>query len=182
MIDLVTEAMRSVLTTRLPDPTWKVVTNSLSSADQAPAADAIALTLIEINAIDAMRNAPDEWTPQGYRRAPLVLQLTYMVTYGGSYDESLTRLSRVAQVFHTVQGIEPADLPPALGARIGTIAIRFRNTTIDERQQIFSMTGRPARVALFYQVDAAPIETLRVEGYGDVVEHRIDYLLPEATA
>ncbi|BCB91057.1 hypothetical protein Psuf_083700 [Phytohabitans suffuscus] len=57
------------------------------------------------------------------------------------------------------------------------MAVRLRTTTSEERGQIWAALGRPARLALFYEVDVAPIDLLAdADGWGRVREHRIDYV------
>ena len=56
------------------------------------------------------------------------------------------------------------------------MTVRLRTTTPDERNQIWGALGRPARLALFYDVDVAPVPPLAHEGRGRITEHRIDYV------
>lgn len=176
MIDHVAEVLVQTIRDRMP-PGQKVVLHSLIAADQLPDQQSIAVTLISIDAREDVRNRPDVRTEDGYRKAPLLLRLLFMVSFAKTDDalESLSRLSRVAQALHTTDRIDALDLPGPLAGRL-PLTFRFRNLSLDERQLVFSMLGRDARPALFYEVDAAPIDPLDVEGYRAVVAHRVEYM------
>lgn len=175
MIDHVAEVLVSTLRDRMPGQ--KVALHALLGSDPPPEQNTIAVTLISIDAREDVRNRPDVLTADGYRKAPLLLQLLFMITYGKTEDatESLRRLSLAAQVLHTVDRIPASDLPEPLSDRV-LLRFAFRNLTLDERQLVFAMLGRDARPALFYEVDAALIDVLEPEGYGTVTAHEVQYV------
>ena len=111
-------------------------------------------------------------------RAPLSLKLHYLVTHYDSDDftEVQLRLGRIVQAFHTTPILRAPDLSPALAALVETITIRLTSPPPDERAHVWGLLGRPGRVALFYQVDVAPVPVLEREGAGRVQRHRIDYV------
>lgn len=177
MIREVTDALVAHLRARTPDLGDWVVLNSLSNADTAPATGRLAVAVIAVEEHDHLRNRPPVATADGYRRAPLALRLHYLMTYTGPHDEALIRLARVIQVFHTTPILGPADLPTDVAAEVARLTIRLRTTTPDERNQVWTALGRPARLALFYEVDVAPVDLLEgADGWGRVTEHRIDYV------
>ncbi len=50
--------------------------------------------------------------------------------------------------------------------------------TSDQRNQVWGALGRSGRLALFYDVDVAPVPVLEREGAGRVREHRVEYVGP----
>ena len=69
-----------------------------------------------------------------------------------------------------------ADLQPPLADQVSAIAIRLLSPTADERNQVWGALGRPGRLALFYEVDVAPVPVLEREGAGRVTSHEIRYV------
>ena len=177
MIREVTDALIGHIRSRTPDLGDWVVLNSLSSADTAPASGRLVIAVVAVEEHDHLRNRPLVATGDGYRRAPLALRLHYLMTYTGPHDEALLRLARVIQVFHTTPILGPAELSPEVSAQVARITVRLRTTTPDERNQVWTALGRPARLSLFYEVDVAPVDLLEgPDGWGKVTEHRVDYV------
>ena len=173
----VSEALRDVVHEATPDlGTW-VVLHSLSQADSVPLPDnKCILALVAVAEHPHLRNRPLVEGAAGLVRAPLSLQLTFVITYVGDHDETQTRLARVVQAFHTTPILRLPALDPTLAAEVGTIVIRLLAPSADERNQIWGALGRPGRLALFYEVDVAPVPMLEREGAGRVREHRIDWV------
>ncbi|MCD4536383.1 DUF4255 domain-containing protein [Nocardioides sp. cx-169] len=175
MINEVTRALVAHLHSRTPDLGSWVVVHSLSAADAAPAKDKLALCLLAVDEHDHLRNSPPVEVAGRLQRAPMQLRLSYLVTYFGPHDEAMARLTRVIAVFHTTPVLGQDELPLTLGEQVERVTVRLRNTTADERNQVWSVLGRPGRLALFYTVDVAPVRLLPgLDGDGRVLAHRID--------
>lgn len=102
--------------------------------------------------------------------------MTYLVTYIGEHDEAQTRLGRIVQAFHTTPVVRPPDLAPPLSDDVESLGIRLLAPNADERNQVWGSLGRAGRLALFYEVDVAPVPVLERDGRGRVREHRIDWV------
>ncbi|WP_372700021.1 DUF4255 domain-containing protein [Arthrobacter sp. JSM 101049] len=177
MIRDVSDALRDLIERATPDLDGWVVHHSLSQAETAPVPENKAiLALIDVAEHPHLRNRPLVEGATGLIRAPLSLQLHYLITYIGEHDEAQTRLARIVQAFHTTPILHPPALDPSLAGQVGRLAIRLMAPTADERNQVWSALGRPGRLALFYEVDVAPVPLLEREGSGRVREHRIDYV------
>lgn len=176
MIREVTDALVDVISRATPDlGTW-VVISSLSSADTAPASTRLAVSLYAVEEHPHLRNRPLVPGAAGLVRAPLSLRLSYLMTYVGAHDEAQIRLARVIQAFHTTPIISGPELPVALADQVRSITVRLRTTTADERNQVWGALGTSARLALFYEVDVAPIEVLERTGVGEILTHRVEYV------
>lgn len=176
MILEVSQTLIDVIHDATPDLAPWVESNSLVSGDTVPTDDKASLALIAIAPHPHMTNRPLVEGIAGLVRAPLAVKLTYLITYYGDHEESQTRLARIIQAFHTTPLLTGADLPPRLRATVDAIAIRLLSPTADERNQIWGTLGRPGRLALFYEVDVAPIPVIEREGAGRITSHRIDYV------
>lgn len=177
MILEVSEALVDLIERSTPDLDGWVVQHSLSQAETTPVPENKAvLALLAVAEHPQLRNRPLVEGVGGLVRAPLALQLHYLVTYIGAHDEAQTRLGRIAQAFHTTPILRAPALAPGLAEQVGSLAIRLGAPTADERNQIWSALGRPGRLALFYEVDVAPVPPLERDGAGRVHEHRIDYV------
>jgi Pvc16 N-terminal domain len=173
----VSETLRDLIHDATPDLGSWVVLHSLSQADKAALPDNKAvLALVAVAEHPHLRNRPFVDGLTGLVRAPLSLQLTYLITYIGEHDESQTRLGRIVQVFHTTPIVRRATLAPPLADEVESLTIRLLAPAADERNETWGALGRPGRLALFYQVDVAPVPVLEREGAGRVREHRIDYV------
>lgn len=176
MIREVSETLVDVIEQATPDlGTW-VDISSLSAADKDPTARRLAVALYAVEDHPFLRNRPLVSSAAGYVRAPLALRLHYLLTYVGDHDEAQSRLDRVVAVFHTTPIIGQVQMPPALAAEVQTLTVRLVTTTSDERNQIWGALGRSARLALFYDVDVAPVDLITHDGAGTVATHRIDYV------
>ena len=94
----------------------------------------------------------------------------------GDHDEAQSRLGRIVQAFHTTPILRQPDLKPPVADLVESITTRLTAPTHDERNQIWGALGRAGRLAVFYEVDVAPIPVLEREGAGRLREHRIDYV------
>jgi hypothetical protein len=173
----VSETLRDLVHDATPDLGSWVVLHSLSQADKVALPDNKAiLALVAVAEHPHLRNRPLVEGLTGLVRAPLSLQLSYVVTYIGEHDESQTRLGRIVQAFHTTPIVRPPTLVPPLADDVESLTIRLIAPTADERNQVWGSLGRPGRLSLFYEVDVAPVPVLEREGAGRVREHRIDYV------
>jgi hypothetical protein len=176
VIDQVTAALVAHIQSWLPD-VGTVQVHSLSAADAALPANKMVMALAAVDVHEHLRNLPVVETGDGFQRQPLHLRLSYVVTHTGPHDEAQLRLARVLALFHTTPILRTADLPPGVGAKLGSLTVQPRNTTADERNNIWTAWGREARLALFYNVDVALVDLLEgIEGWGKVTQHRVDYV------
>lgn len=176
MIREVSETLADVIEQATPDLGSWVDLISLSTSDKEPATRRLALALYAVEEHPHLVNRPLVSSPAGYVRAPLALRLHYLATYIGDHDEAQSRLTRVISVFHTTPIIGPGLMPVALARTAASLTVRLVTTTADERNQIWGALGRPARLALFYDVDVAPVDLVARDGAGTVQAHRIDYV------
>jgi hypothetical protein len=176
VINLITAALAAHIESRTPDLGSWVEGHSMSAADPAPTANHLVLALIAVDAHEHLRNSPPVATADSYRRAPLHLRLSYLLTHVGPHDEAQARL-RVLAIFHTTPILRTADLPAVLAGHVSSLTVHLRNTTADERGHIWSALGRQARLALYYTIDVALIDLLDgPDGWGVVTQHRVDYV------
>jgi hypothetical protein len=106
----------------------------------------------------------------------MALRLHYLLTYvDTNHLECQERLAKVAEIFHDTPVLGPERLRPALAAKVGRITVRMRNPGAEERSQVWTSLGRPMRLALYYDVDIAPIESQLPEGAKEVLRREIDY-------
>lgn len=176
MIDLVTDAVVAHLareTRKLGD--WIKVVEI--HHDAAPlTANALHVALYAIDEHGHMRNLPLEESPAGLVRAPLHLRLSYVMTYVSSdHREAQKRLARVVEVFHTTPILRAPVLAPALAERVRALTVRLRSPSLDERNQLWTAFSRPMRLALYYEVDVAPVPVTSHEGHGRIDELEIKY-------
>lgn len=176
MIAEVSLALIDVIHQATPDLGDWVEQHSLSSADGAPTTDKAALALIAVEPHPHTNNEPLVEGIAGLVRAPLALKMHYLATYFGDHDEAQLRLGRIVQAFHTTPILRRLTLQPPLSDMVDTITVRLSSPAPDERNHIWGLLGRPGRVALFYEVDVAPVPVLEREGAGRVLRHRIDYV------
>lgn len=176
MILEVSEALVDVIHAATPEMGAWIELHSLSTAGDAPTSTSAQLALIAVAPHPHMINRPLVEGHKGLMRAPLHLRLTYVVTYLGEHGEAQIRLDRIAQAFHTTPIVKRTDLQPPLSAAVESITIRMLSPTADERNQIWGILGRSGPVALYYEVDVAPVPVIEREGAGRIQEHRIDYV------
>lgn len=179
MIRLVTETIVARLAAATADlGDW--ITVAAADAD-APAlvANNLHVSLYAISEHAHMRNLPLESTIEGYVRTPLWLRLNYVLLYASNdHLETQARLSRVLQVFYAAPILRAPDILPELLDRVETITVRLRTTTLEERFQIWSTLSRPMRLALYYEVDVAPVPMPVTVGRGRVETLDVEYLDP----
>lgn len=179
MIRAVSEALVDVIEQATPDLGAWVALHSLSSADPSPDQTKATLALIAAAPHPHMVNRPMIDGVAGLVRAPMALRLQYLITCFGEHDEAQTRLARIAQAFHTTPVVKATALQPPLATEVASLAVRMLSPTHDERNQIWGALGRPGRLALFYEVDVAPVEVLERDGAGRIDQHRLTFV--EAT-
>jgi len=173
----VTDALTDVIHRATPDLGSWVIQHSLSQGDKDAVTDAKGvIALLAVEEHEHLRNLPLVEGNAGLVRAPLALRLHYLVTYWGVHDEAQRRLARVVQAFHTTPILRSADLQPPLSDEVESITVRLVPADHDRRNQIWGALGRSGRLALFYDVDVAPVPVLEREGAGRVREHRLDYV------
>src|SRR5680860_607128 len=174
VIRAVSEALIGVIHDATPDLGQWVELHSLSTSETGvPGSTKAALALVAVEPHPHMLNRPLIETGAGLVRAPLYLKLHYLITYMGGHDEAQTRIARVVQAFHTTPMLEGPALQPPLAGAVDSLAIRLSSPTADERNQVWGALGRPGRLALFYEVDVAPVSVIERDGAGRVKAHDI---------
>ena len=177
MIRDVTEALIDLIASKTPEtPDWVKATSLHGGGTSEPATDKLHVFLYAVEEHAHLRNQPPVLTPDGYRRPPLALRLHYLVTYfDTSHLECQARLAKVAEIFYDTPVLGPERLKPALAAKVGQITVRMRSPGAEERGQVWTGLGRPMRLALYYDVDIAPIESQLAEGGKQIVRREVDY-------
>jgi hypothetical protein len=178
VIGEVSQALIDLIHRATPDLAPWVEQHSLSAADTAPPDSKAALALVAVEPHPFTINDPLVEGIAGLVRPPLSLKLHYLITHynAGDFAEVQLRLGRIVQAFHTTPILRSPDLQPTLADLVETITIRLASPMPDERAHIWGLLGRPGRVALFYEVDVAPVPVLEREGAGRIKRHRIDYV------
>jgi uncharacterized protein DUF4255 len=175
MIRAVTETLVDVIHQSTPDLGDWVAIHSLNSTDGVVDATKAALALLAVAPHPHLVNRPLVERAAGLVRAPLALRLQYLITVFGDHDEAQTKIERILQVFHTTPIIARPMLQPPLSAAVESVTVRLMSPSAEERNQIWSTLGRPGRLALYYEVDVAPVEVIEREGAGRVRTHRVGY-------
>lgn len=178
MIDAVTKAIVTHLTRATADlGDWVRVSALHADAAPAPATNHLHVVLYGIDEHGHMRNRPlEESIAGGLVRAPVFLRLSYVMTYISDTPlEVQIRLARVIETFHTTPVLEVAELDPDLAERVKTLTVRLRTTTLDERNQLWTALHRPLLLALYYEVDVAPVPVTQREGRGRVKTLELAY-------
>jgi hypothetical protein len=173
----VTEALIDLIAAKTPEsPGWVMATSLHGGAGSDPTADKLHICLYAVEEHGHLRNLPPVLTPDGYRRPPLVLRLHYLMAYlSNDHLETQARLAKVAEIFYDTPVLGPERLRPALAAKVGSITVRMRNPGAEERSQVWTGLGRPMRLALYYDVDVAPIDSQDVEGAKTIEQRTIKY-------
>jgi hypothetical protein len=173
----VTEALIDLIAAKTPEtPNWVLATGLHGGTGTDPTTEKLHIALYAVEEHAHLRNQPPVLTPDGYRQAPLSLRLHYLMTYIDSdHLECQARLAKVAEIFHDTPILGPERLRPALAAKVGRITVRMRNPGAEERSQIWTGLGRPMRLALYYDVDVAPIESTALEGARAIERREIEY-------
>lgn len=183
MIADVTQALIDLIASKTPEtPNWVQATSLHGGTATDPTAEKLHVFLYAVEEHAHLRNQPPMLTPDGYRRPPLALRLHYLMTYvDTSHLECQSRLAKVAEIFYDTPILGPERLKPALAAKVGRITVRMRNPGAEERSQVWTGLGRPMRLALYYDVDIAPIESQLPEGAKEVRRREIDYHIGRPT-
>jgi hypothetical protein len=173
----VTQALIDLIASKTPEtPNWVLATSLHGGTATDPTAEKLHVFLYAVEEHAHLRNQPPVLTPDGYRRPPMALRLHYLLTYvDTNHLECQERLAKVAEIFHDTPVLGPERLRPALAAKVGRITVRMRNPGAEERSQVWTSLGRPMRLALYYDVDIAPIESQLPEGAKEVLRREIDY-------
>jgi hypothetical protein len=181
----VTEALIDLIASKTPESPGWVLATSLhggATASTEPKINKLHICLYAVEEHGHLRNQPPVLTPDGYRRPPLALRLHYLMTYlSDEHLESQARLAKVAEIFYDTPILGPELLRPELAEKVGRITVRMRNPGAEERSQVWTGLGRPMRLALYYDVDVAPIESQLDEGAGTIRRRDIDYLVVPTT-
>jgi hypothetical protein len=172
----VSEALVDVIHAATPDMGEWIELHSLTTSGTGPSTTKAQLALIAVAPHPHMINRPLVEGIAGLVRAPLHLRLTYVATYLGTHTEAQIRIDRIAQAFHTTPIVTSSDLEPPLSDAVESLTIRMLSPTADERNQIWGTLGRPGPLALFYEVDVAPVPVIEREGAGRVKTHTITYV------
>ena len=183
MIQDVTEALIDLIESKTPEtPNWVLATSLHGGTAKDPTAEKLHIFLYAVEEHAHLRNQPSVLTPDGYRRPPLALRLHYLMTYiDTEHLECQARLAKVAEIFYDQPVLGPELLKPALAEKVRQITVRMRNPGAEERSQVWTSLGRPMRLALYYDVDIAPIESQLLEGDKEIRRREIDYhRLPQA--
>lgn len=177
MIADVTQALLDVIVSKTPEtPNWVLATSLHGGTATDPTAEKLHVFLYAVEEHAHLRNQPPVLTADGYRRPPMALRLHYLMTYiDTNHLECQERLAKVAEIFYDTPVLGPERLKPPLAAKVGRITVRMRNPGAEERSQVWTSLGRPMRLALYYDVDIAPIESQLPEGAKEVLRREIDY-------
>lgn len=183
MIRDVTEALIDLIESKTPEtPNWVQATSLHGGPATEPTAEKLHVFLYAVEEHAHLRNQPPVLTPDGYRRPPLALRLHFLMTYIDSdHLECQARLAKVAEIFYDAPILGPDRLRPALAAKVGRVTVRMRNPGAEERSQVWTSLGRPMRLALYYDVDIAPVESQLAEGAAEIRRREIDYHLVRST-
>jgi len=176
MILEVSEALVDVIHASTPDMGEWIELHHLTTTGTGPTTGKAQLALIAVAPHPHMINRPLVEGVGGLVRAPLHLRLTYVATYLGLHSEAQIRMDRIAQAFHTMPIVRSVDLQPPLSDAVESLTIRMLSPTADERNQIWGTLSRPGPLALFYEVDVAPVPVIEREGVGRIKTHTINYV------
>jgi hypothetical protein len=169
MIDLVTKALVGHLATATADLGDWIKAAAIDAEATAPTKDRLHVVLYAVEEHGHLRNLPLEQTPSGLMRPPLFLRLSYLLAYfGDQHEEVQRRLARVVEVFHSTPILHAPELDPQLAARVQSVTVRLRSPSLDERNQLWTAMSRPMRLALYYEVDVAPVPTTERDGAGRI--------------
>jgi hypothetical protein len=161
MIDAISRTLERYLLAAIPEPgpDW-IEIRSLHGDGPAPVpANRLILFLYAVAEHPYLRNQPLVPADGGYRRPPLRLLLSYLITFiSDDAEEGQRRLSRVLQAFHSRPRLGPAELDPTLVDQLDGLSVRLRSTTFEEMNQLWTALNRGMRLALYYDVEAALIE------------------------
>jgi hypothetical protein len=169
VIRAVTETLVDHLLAETPDlGTW-VKAAAVDTDAPALTSNQLHLFLYGIDEHAHMRNRPLESTPDGYVQPDLFLRLSYGAHFESTdHLETQARLARVVQVFHTTPILRPPAFRPELVGHVQRLTIRLRSPSLEERNQLWTGMGRAMRLAVYYDVDVAPVPPLSREGRGRV--------------
>jgi hypothetical protein len=177
MIPDVTEALIDLIESKTPEtPNWVQATSLHGGTAKEPTAEKLHIFLYAVEEHAHLRNQPSVLTPDGYRRPPLALRLHYLMTYVDTdHLECQARLAKIAEIFYDQPVLGPEMLKPGLADKVGQITVRMRNPGAEERSQVWTSLSRPMRLALYYDVDIAPVESRMAEGDQQILRREIDY-------
>lgn len=156
MLEAVTQALVAHIHEQTPELGEWVVIHSLSADEPDPGRGRLVICLLAVEELDHVVNAPPGEAVAGRRRQPLRLRLDYLFTYLGPHAEAMSRLTRLLDVFQASPVLGTTELPPALADTVERLTLRLRNTTPEERHDVWGALGRPARLGVFYTVDVMP--------------------------
>ena len=177
MIREVSETLVDVIEQATPDLESWVDLSSLSAADADPTVRRLALALYAVEEHPHLRQPAAGVLPDRATSAPRSPSgcTTSSPTSGRTTRPSPGwRASSRCSTRRRSSG--PPRCPRRSPSEVATLTVRLVTTTADERNQIWGALGRSARLALFYDVDVAPVDLLAHDGAGSVRTHRIDYV------
>jgi uncharacterized protein DUF4255 len=176
MIDLVTKAMVDHLTRATADLGAWIDTEAIDSDAKDPVVNTLYVVLYGINEHGHLRNLPLEETDAGLVRPPVFLRLSYLMAYfSETHLEVQRRLARVVETFHTTPILHAEELDPLLAERVASLTVRLHSPTLEERNQLWTAMGRALRLAVYYEVDVAPVPLTQREGHGRIAELDVQY-------
>jgi hypothetical protein len=169
VIDLVTAALVDNLAKSTQDLGDWIEISAIDAEAAAPTKDRLHVVLYGIDEHGHLRNLPLEQSDAGLVRPPLFLRLYYLLAYfGDQHDEVQRRLARVVEVFHTTPILHAPELSPALAERVQSLTVRMRSPSLDERNQLWTAISRAMKLALYYEVDVAPVPVTARDGHGRI--------------
>lgn len=179
MLLAVSRTLQRYLTAAIPEIRGDWVQIGALSADQnvaAPPANTLVLFLHSVSEHPHMRNAPMTATAGGYRRAPMGLTLSYLVTYTTQDATTVQqRLALVLQAFHTSPRLGRTLLEPELVDRVDALTVRLRSLTTDDANKLWTALGVGMRLSLHYEVDIALIDPTADIGAGPVRDYELRF-------
>ena len=180
MLDAISRTLEAYLLRSIPEPGGDWIDIRALHGDGGGAAlpaNKLVLFLYAVAEHPHLRNQPPLSGADGYRRPPLGLVLSYLVTFvSEDAEEVQRRLARVLQAFHSRPRLGPSDLDPSLVARLDGLMVRLRSTTFEEMNQLWTALNRGMRLSLYYEVEAALLEPTDASVTPPVRQRDVEYV------
>jgi hypothetical protein len=150
----------------VPGPDWVEIASPQDTGTTWPDGRLV-LYLYAVSEDGHLRNIPQQLGPDGYRPAPLHLVLHYVVTYVDDDDaaEVQRRLTLVLQALHSRPRLAVVGRTPRT-----EITVRLRTVGSEELNQIWTAINHNLRLALFYDVSVAVVDSTAPERTAPVLE------------
>ena len=161
MLLSVSETVRDLLASEVPGlSAGAVEIQQLHGDDGANLSqNRLLLVLYHVQPNPHLRNEPPRLADDGYRYGPLYLTLRYLITYiSNDADAVQQRLAGVVTAFHRHSRIGPERLAPDLVDQVRDLRVTMRAMSSEELNQLWTALNRGMRLALYYDVDVAPVE------------------------